>query len=230
MAISAMTSFMRRPCSSTRSSCRALSASAPAARKASRHSLRVAAVTPCLRLVNSRSAPRSSSRTTLALRLADQRPLPPRPVSGPAPVALPVAEGGPGNRRIGVGHLSLLVSQISVQRNRAAGEAGLSGAETGAPDWGILKAARGEGFIIMRRCALRPMGSWWPKGAFFPPRHERGGSSWQERSRRRTTGRGAARGQGRRHDAGSIASIRERITGWLIRQLPCCPFCGARRL
>ena len=36
--------------------------------------------------------------------------------------------------------------------------------------------------------------------------------------------------QARRQEAGSIASIRERITGWLIRQLPCCPFCGAKRL
>jgi hypothetical protein len=78
-------SLLPRPCFSTRSSCRILRPSAPAARKASRHSLRVVAVTPYLRLVDSRSAPGSSSRTTLALRLADQRPLPPRPVSGPAP-------------------------------------------------------------------------------------------------------------------------------------------------
>ena len=61
--------------------------------------------------------------------------------------------------------------------------------------------------------------------SLFSPRRVRGGSSWQERSRRRTTGRGAARGQERRHKAGSIASIRESITGWLIRQLPCWPFC-----
>ena len=39
--------------------------------------------------------PRSSSRTTLALRLADQRPLPPRSVSGPAPVALRAPSAGP---------------------------------------------------------------------------------------------------------------------------------------
>ena len=45
------------------------------------HSVRVAAATPCLRLVDSRSAPRSSSSTMLVLRLADHRPLPPRPIS-----------------------------------------------------------------------------------------------------------------------------------------------------
>jgi len=62
----------------------------------------------------------------------------------------------------------------NARRAGAAGQtpldcgAGLSGAEAGAPDWGILKAARGEGFIITRRCALRPTGSRWPKGAFFP--------------------------------------------------------------
>ena len=83
MAIPAMTAFCRRPCSSTWATGRTSSASAPAARKASRHSLRVAAVTPCLRLVDSRSAPRSSSRTTLVLRLADHRPLPRPPISGP---------------------------------------------------------------------------------------------------------------------------------------------------
>ena len=70
MASSAMTRFCQRPCSSTRFSCRFSSASAPAARKASRHSLLLAAVTPHLRLVDSRSAPRSSSRTMLVLRLA----------------------------------------------------------------------------------------------------------------------------------------------------------------
>ena len=130
MAISAMTPFRRRPCASGWASCRALSASAPAARKASRHSVRVAAVTPYLRLVDSRSAPRSSSRTTLALRLADHRPLPPRPVSASRAGRPPGSLCGPGNRRIGVGHLSLLVSQISVQRNRAAGDLACQSCDT----------------------------------------------------------------------------------------------------
>ena len=121
MAISAMTSFCRRPCSSSWASCRALSASAPPARKASRHSLRVAAVTPSFRLVDSRSAPRSSSRTTLALRLADQRPLPPRPISGPAPVALRVAQVG---RKADDSWWICLIPcpLVSVSRKRANGE------------------------------------------------------------------------------------------------------------
>ena len=96
MAGSAMSDFMRRPGSSTRSSRRISSASAPPAMKASRHWLRAAAGTPYWRLVDCRSAPRSSSRTTLALRLADQRPLPPRPISRPAPVALRAPSRGPG--------------------------------------------------------------------------------------------------------------------------------------
>jgi len=60
-----------------------------------------------LRLVDSRSAPRSSSRTTLALRLADHRPLPPRPVSASRAGRPPGSLCGPGNRRIGVGHLCI---------------------------------------------------------------------------------------------------------------------------
>jgi hypothetical protein len=45
-------------------------------------------VTPYLRLVDSKSAPRSGSRTTLSLRLPNYRPLPLRGHSGPASVAL----------------------------------------------------------------------------------------------------------------------------------------------
>src|SRR5947208_16152636 len=48
----------------------------PPAKKRSRHSLSVAAVTRCLREVDSRSAPRSNSRTTDLLRFADHRPAP----------------------------------------------------------------------------------------------------------------------------------------------------------
>ena len=66
--------------------------------------------------------------------------------------------------------------------------------------------------------------------SLFPPRRVRGASSWQQRSCRRTTGRGAARRQERRPGADSIASIRSAITAWLIRQLPCRPYCKARCL
>jgi hypothetical protein len=43
-----------------------------------RHWVSVATVTPYLRLLDSKSAPQSSSRATLSLRLADHRPLPVR--------------------------------------------------------------------------------------------------------------------------------------------------------
>jgi len=58
----------------------------------------------------------------LALRLADHRPLPPRPVPGPAPVALRAAGEGQETERFVLDIFSLVVSQISVQRTRAAGE------------------------------------------------------------------------------------------------------------
>jgi len=52
-------------------------------------------VTPYLRLVDSKSAPRSSSRTTLSLRLADHRRLPLRGNSRPASVALGAPSADP---------------------------------------------------------------------------------------------------------------------------------------
>jgi hypothetical protein len=66
--------------------------------------------------------------------------------------------------------------------------------------------------------------------SLFPPRRGQEGSRSAEWSRRPRTGRGAAQTAGRRLEAASITSIRKNITGWLIRQLPCCPFCGAKRL
>jgi hypothetical protein len=66
--------------------------------------------------------------------------------------------------------------------------------------------------------------------SLFSPRRGQEGSRSPEWNRRRDTGRGAAQRAGRRLEAGSITSIRKNITGWLIRQLPCCRFCKARRL
>jgi hypothetical protein len=61
----------------------------PPARKRSRHSVSVATVTRCFREVNSRSAPRRSSRMTETLRAADHRPPPRLAVdSGDCSVAL----------------------------------------------------------------------------------------------------------------------------------------------
>lgn len=51
-----------------------------------------------------------------------------------------------------------------------------------------------------------------------------------ERSRPRAIGSGAAPRQKRRCEPASIATLRSQIAACLIRQLPCCPFCGGRRL
>jgi hypothetical protein len=102
--------------------CRTLGPSARPAKNASRHSARVAPVTPYLRLVDSRSVPRSSSRTTLALRWAERAAFAVAPDFRARSGRPPGRWSGPGNRRIRVGHLSILASRIRVRRNRAAGD------------------------------------------------------------------------------------------------------------
>src|SRR4051795_1759290 len=72
----ATTDFKRLTSSSSASFSRLFSMASPPAKKRSRHSLSAAAVTRCLREVDSRSAPRSNSRTTDVLRFADHRPAP----------------------------------------------------------------------------------------------------------------------------------------------------------
>jgi len=104
MANSAMTDFIRRPCLSTKSSYRILGPSAPTARKASRHSHRVATVTPCFRLIYSRSAPRSGSRSTPFSHLAKQAVF---AVAAAFPARIRSPEGdrrGAGIRGFHVGH------------------------------------------------------------------------------------------------------------------------------
>ena len=64
----------------------------------------------------------------------------------------------------------------------------------------------------------------------FPPRRAPEDSAWQESGSQPTNAYGAARRLGRHFEAASIAGIRSASTAWLIRQLPCCPFCGVRRL
>jgi hypothetical protein len=70
----ATTDFSRRLSSSSTSTSRLLMPASPPARNRSRHCVRVAMVTRCLREVASRSAPRNNSRTTEVLRFADHRP------------------------------------------------------------------------------------------------------------------------------------------------------------
>ena len=99
------------------------------ARWPSRQRVSVAAVTPYLRLVASSSAPRNSSNTTVILRRADQRPFPRPPAAGAAPVAprAPFAAPAPPFLPLDIACSSSPVapytgSQITVQRNRGAGD------------------------------------------------------------------------------------------------------------
>src|SRR5262245_4186224 len=84
----ATTDLSRRFSSSSTSTSRLFMPASPPARNRSRHCVRVAMVTRCLRDVASRSAPRSNSRTTDILRFADQRPPPAGADSGACSVAL----------------------------------------------------------------------------------------------------------------------------------------------
>src|SRR3954470_6598124 len=83
----ATTDFKRRFSSSSTATSRLFIPASPLTRKRSRHWINVATVTRYLRDVASRSAPRSSSRMTDVLRLADQRP-PAADDSGACSVAL----------------------------------------------------------------------------------------------------------------------------------------------
>src|SRR5689334_2370143 len=83
----ATTDFSRRFSSSSTSTSRLFMPASPPARNRSRHWVKVAMVTRCLREVASRSAPRNNSRTTEVLRFADHRP-PPADDSGGCSVAL----------------------------------------------------------------------------------------------------------------------------------------------
>src|ERR1700759_167597 len=88
----ATTDFKRRFSSSSASISRLFRPISPLTRKRSRHSVKVATVTRCLREVLSRSAPRSNSKIIETLRFADHRPA---PSSGPDSEACSVALRAP---------------------------------------------------------------------------------------------------------------------------------------
>src|ERR1700761_9040481 len=88
----ATTDFKRRFSSSSASISRLFRPISPLTRKRSRHSVKVATVTRCLREVLSRSAPRSNSKMIETLRFADHRPA---PSSGPDSEACSVALRAP---------------------------------------------------------------------------------------------------------------------------------------
>src|SRR3954451_10502170 len=126
----ATTDVKRLTSSSTAPFSRLFSMASPPAKKRSRHSLSVAAVPRCLREVDSRSAPRSSSRTTDVLRFADHRPAPGSgPDSGDRSVAPRAPSPSPESALFVSDMLSLLqnilstdCSQRGVQRNPGPGE------------------------------------------------------------------------------------------------------------
>src|SRR4051812_38364870 len=110
----ATTDFKRLTSSSSASFSRLFSRASPPAKKRSRHSLSVAAVTRCLREVDSRSAPRSNSRTTDVLRFADHRPAPGSgPDSGDCSVALRAPSAAPESALFVLDMLSLLQNIFS---------------------------------------------------------------------------------------------------------------------
>src|SRR5436305_5178253 len=112
----ATTDFKRLISSSPASFSRLFSMASPPAKKRSRHSLSVAAVTRCLREVDSRSAPRSSSRTTDVSRFADHRPAPGNgPDSGDCSVALRAPSAAPESALFVLDMLSLLQNIFSIK-------------------------------------------------------------------------------------------------------------------
>ena len=95
-------------------------------------------------------------------------------------------------------------------------------------DWGTTKDEAGAVFIITRRFASPPMGSWWLSGTVFPPRREPVISDYRSRKYRPTSSPGARRLRPERHTPHSIATLRILIARHLLRQLVHCPVCGSR--
>lgn len=103
---------------------------------------RVAAVTPCFRPVDSRSAPRSSSRATLVLRLADQRHLPPWPDSGPVQHALRAPCAGPESEDFVLDILILLIANQCPWKLWGGGGIAPSLSANSVPLWGNSRAPK----------------------------------------------------------------------------------------
>ncbi|MGC8792554.1 MAG: IS701 family transposase, partial [Bryobacteraceae bacterium] len=73
------------------------------------------------------------------------------------------------------------------------------------------------GFLVAERSRISPSARAGELDLTLPPQPE------EYRPR-------AVQARGRRMEPDSIATLRERIARALARQLPCCPFCGTRRL
>ena len=63
--------------------------------------------------------------------------------------------------------------------------------------------------------------------SLFPPRHESTDYSYPSPSRRGTSARAGRPIRPERHNPSSIATLRRQIGRHILRQLPCCPFCGS---
>src|SRR6201981_2296936 len=90
-----------------------------------------------------------------------------------------------------------------------------------------MKDEAGAVFIITLLSVLRPMASWWPSGAVFPP--PRAPVKWTYPSPKcpATSVLGVRPVRVERHNPWSIATLRQTIARVLLRQLSGCPFCGA---
>lgn len=64
----------------------------------------------------------------------------------------------------------------------------------------------------------------------FPPPPAPANWNYPRLNCRRTSARVAAPLSCGRHNPHSVAALRRTIAGFLIRQLPCCPFCDVKRL
>ena len=90
-----------------------------------------------------------------------------------------------------------------------------------------MKEEAGAVFIITLPSVLRPMGSWWPNGAVFPPPLVPANWDYPSPKCRPSSALGDRPVRLERHNPWSIATLRQTIARVLLRQLSSCPFCGA---
>src|SRR5215510_7985336 len=82
-----------------------------------------------------------------------------------------------------------------------------------------MKGEAGVVFTITRPSALRPMGSWWPNGAVFPPPLAPVKWTYPSPKCHATSVLGVRPVRVERHNPWSIATLRQTIARVLLRQL-----------
>jgi hypothetical protein len=82
-----------------------------------------------------------------------------------------------------------------------------------------MKEAAGAGSTITPPSALRPMGSWWPNGAVFPPPPAPVSWTYPSPKYPRNSILGVRPVRGERHNPCLIATLRQTIARILLRQL-----------